>query len=378
MPSVTVPIRVLVVDDSAVVRHIIVRALDEDPAIEVLDTAPNGRIALEKVEKLRPDIITLDIEMPEMDGLTTLEHLQRRWPALPVIMFSSLTEFGAVATLRALSLGAKDYVTKPAGVRGMDEAVRQIQVELAAKIKALMPRASSSVSASRGTGGRGDAATKRRGPAARSTPAVDSPAAMSSAGGAEVLVIGVSTGGPKALSEVLPALPADLPVPVLVVQHMPAVFTRYLAESLDKKCSLAVREGTDGTEVQPGTIWIAPGDFHMRVARGGNAVRIQIARDAPQNYCRPAVDALFRSVADVYGGHVLAAVLTGMGRDGLEGARIIRAAGGTVVAQDEASSVVWGMPRAVAEAGVAHEVLPLSGIAPALTHALMHTGKTVG
>jgi len=347
------PIKVLVVDDSVVVRRLVTRVLEADPAVEVVGAAANGRIALAKIAQLQPDVVTLDIEMPELDGLGTLAELRPRWPRLPVIMFSTLTERGAEATLEALSLGASDYVTKPTGLHNAAEAMEAVRAELVPKIKALhgrrllsrMPHTSAPAAA----------------PAA---PAVKPPLLSRAADARiDVVAIGVSTGGPNALAELLPALPASFPVPIVIVQHMPPVFTRMLANRLDGRSAVKVIEAEGGEVLGPGRVHIAAGGRHLTLARQGTSVVTVANDDPPENSCRPAVDVLFRSVAALYGSGALAVVLTGMGQDGLRGAEVIRAAGGQVVAQDEATSVVWGMPGFVARAGLADAVLPLDAMA---------------
>lgn len=342
-------VRVLVVDDAVVVRKIVTDALAEDPGIEVVGTAPNGRIALAKIPQLNPDLITLDVEMPEMDGLETLTELRKLYPRLPVIMFSTLTERGASTTMDALLRGANDYVTKPANVGSVAEAQSRIRAALIPRVHALAGRTP---------------APARRPPTSSARPAGRSGAAgRRPAGRIDAVVIGVSTGGPNALAEVVPALPADLAVPVHIVQHMPPMFTRLLAERLDASGPLQVREAIDGEAVGAGQVRIAPGDRHLEVRRVGTQVRTVLHNGPPENSCRPSADVLFRSAATTYGDHVLAVVLTGMGSDGKRGTELVRDAGGRILAQDEASSVVWGMPGAVVEAGLVDEVLPLSVIA---------------
>ena len=342
-------VSVLVVDDSVVVRRLIVDALSGHPDIEVVGTAANGRIALTKIESLRPDVVTLDIEMPELDGLGTLRELRRtlrRTP--PVIMFSTLSVAGATATLEALAAGATDFVTKPANVGSVAESQRMIREQLIPKILSL--------------GGRpGVAAPVSAVPARR--PA--HPPART--GRISAIAIAASTGGPDALAKVLGSLPANLPVPVVVVQHMPPVFTKMFAERLDRSCAVRVVEATDGMPVTAGTVYIAPGDRHLTVTGRVPAVTTRLTQGPPENSCRPAADALFRSVADVYGGNTLAVVLTGMGQDGKRGCEALRAAGAEVLAQDQASSVVWGMPGALVGAGLADAVLPLTEIGGYLT-----------
>jgi two-component system chemotaxis response regulator CheB len=344
-------VRVLVVDDSMVIRRLVTEALASDPQIEVVGIAQNGRIALEKIASLKPDAVTMDIEMPEMNGIETVRALRRTHPRLPVVMFSTLTERGASATLDALAAGASDYVTKPSNVGSFAESQHNIREQLIPKLKAL-------------TGTRRVAV-----PATPPAPKVPS-ARRPRTGPFGVLAIGCSTGGPDALAHVLPTLPADLPVPVVIVQHMPPVFTRLLAARLDGQSKVSVAEAEHGEPLVPGRVLIAPGGRHLVVRRSGTAVVAELTDDPPENFCRPAVDVLFRSVANVYGDRVLAAVLTGMGRDGEKGAHVIRDGGGEVVAQDDATSVVWGMPGAVAMAGQADQILPLQQIGPHLAAAL--------
>ena len=350
-------IRVLVVDDSVVIRRLVTDVLSSDPNIEVIGSAANGRIAMAKIPQVNPDLVTLDIEMPEMDGLETLAAIRKIYPFLPVIMFSTLTERGASATLDALSLGANDYVTKPANVGGVAAAMENIREGLIPKIKAFC---------SKPAGIKLEAAqapvVKGPKPAKRIT--LPRPDAAKGRAQVDVLAIGTSTGGPNALGEVIPMLPADLGVPVVIVQHMPPLFTKLLADRLEMKSPLKVREGTEGGTLQPGEAWLAPGDFHMVVANKGTSVEIQLNQAPPENSCRPAVDVLFRSVVEVYGSRTLAVVMTGMGQDGLRGCEYVREAGGQVLVQDEATSIVWGMPGAVAEAGLHDRVLPLDQIGP--------------
>jgi len=334
------PVRVLIVDDSVVVRKLLGEALASSPEVEVAGIASSGVIALAKIPQLNPDVLTLDIEMPGLNGIQTLVEIRKLYPKLPVIMCSTLTERGAAITLEALSLGASDYMTKPSNSESLAGAMEQVRKELVAKIVSLTGRS------------RGTAAALR----SQTLPPVRRTSGNQRI---DILAIGTSTGGPNALAEVIPHLPGDFPVPVVVVQHMPPLFTRLLAERLNSQSALAVQEAEAGQTIRPGQVWIAPGNYHMTVARKGAGVALNLNQDPPENSCRPAVDVLFRSVAQTYGRNVLAVVMTGMGSDGARGAAHIRDAGGEILVQDEASSVVWGMPGAVVEAGAADNICPL-------------------
>ncbi len=336
------PIRVLVVDDSVVVRKLLSEALSSTPEIQIAGTAPSGSIALAKIPQLNPDIVTLDIEMPGLDGIETLKQIRKTYPTLPVIMCSTLTDRGAAVTLEALSLGASDYITKPSNSESLAEAMEDVRRELVPKILSLVRRERPSV------------------------PRAPAPAPTSRRPGAQridILAIGSSTGGPNALMEVVPHLPQDFPVPVVVVQHMPPVFTGLLAERLKAQSRLPVREAEPVKKIEPGQVWIARGNHHLKVVRGLGGTGLVLTQDPPENSCRPAVDVLFRSVAEAYGAATLAVVLTGMGSDGARGAAHIREAGGEVFVQDEATSVVWGMPGAVVNAGMADKICPLADLA---------------
>jgi len=373
--TLVAPIRVLVVDDSVVIRRLITDVLSGDPDIEVVGTASNGQLALGKVEALMPDAITLDIEMPVMDGIETVRALRRAGRRMPVIMFSTLTERSATSTLDALEAGASDYVTKPANVGSVKESLEQVRSSLIPKIKALCgARRPLGIARRPVTPGSGTAPSPS--PTGHAPPASSAPRApvlTARRGGAtpyRVLAVGCSTGGPDALGKLLAALPADLSVPVVVVQHMPPVFTKQFAARLDKAVALTVVEATAGQVLRPGHVYIAPGDFHLRIKPAAAEGRTELDQGAQENFCRPAVDVLFRSVVETYGRDVLAAVLTGMGQDGRLGALDIVAAGGSVIVQDEATSVVWGMPGAVANAGAAEEVLPIGTLGQALARRL--------
>lgn len=346
-------IRVLVVDDSSMIRLILSRSLANDPLIDVAGTADNGVNALKKIAELKPDAVLLDLVMPEMDGLATLAELRKTDSRLPVIVFSRLTKRGVKETIEALLLGADDYVKKP---ENADDVERAIYDELIPKIKTC-------VLGKTATAHPGNEETRneetRNEKLMASTVEADRTARRPSIG---VVAIASSTGGPKALAKVVSSFPTDLSIPVLIVQHMPPVFTRYLAESLSKRTGQAVREATSDAPLARGQIWIAPGDYHLIVELEGRDVWMRLNQQPPENACRPSADRLFRSVAETFGPRALAVVLTGMGKDGLEGCRRIHEQGGTILVQDEATSVVWGMPRHVAEAKLADRVLPIEQI----------------
>ncbi|MBV8882686.1 MAG: chemotaxis response regulator protein-glutamate methylesterase [Chroococcidiopsidaceae cyanobacterium CP_BM_RX_35] len=354
-------IRVLIVDDAVVVRSRVSKLLATDPALEVVGVAAHGRIALAKIPHVNPDVVILDVEMPEMNGLETLAAIRQQYPVLPVIMFSTATRIGATATLDALALGASDYATKPSQMNSIEAANQQICEELIPKIKFFGTQMS--LSSHEDHAG---ARNENRSP---------TPVLMPSHKPIEVLGIGVSTGGPNALAALLPQFPTDFPVPILIVQHMPPVFTKLLAERLTAKCQLPVDEATNGTVLEPGHIWIGPGNFHMVVQPQGKRKQIIIYQAPPENSCRPSVNVLFRSLAQVYGSGVLVLVLTGMGQDGLHGCKCIREANGQILAQDQSSSVVWGMPGFVANAGLADQVLPLDQLADEVIRRVRHNSS---
>lgn len=399
-------LRVLVVDDSALVRRLVRGALDGDPEIEVVAEAANGREALLRLKEHEPDAVVCDVEMPEMSGIETVQAVRRQWPDLPVVMFASPSRESAHVTLEALHAGANDFVIKPSAAAGtaMAAVIEGLRIELGGKLKALVrgPGDLSAVARAavrHGPVPRGEtplpAPPAPRPPTPVPLPAqpvpptaspprpsppprppvrlpVREPAALRPArtGRYEAVLIAVSTGGPNALAEVIPRLPRDLPVPVLVVQHMPPVFTRLLAERLASKSALAVVEAAQGDEVRVGTVLLAPGDQHLAVRRDGAVVRCALNRDPAENSVRPAADVLLRSAAEVWGGNVLVVVMTGMGQDGLLGAMLLHDLGAPVLVQDETSSVVWGMPGAVAKAGIAERQVPLSQLAEAIVSKL--------
>lgn len=339
------PIRVALCDDSAVARAALRRILAQDPAIRVVAEYGDGRQALAALGAgARPDVLLLDLEMPVMDGLTALPLLLRAAPGLQVIVASALSQKGAAATMAALRAGAVDYIPKPAASAG-GIADPRFGEELRAKVAGW--------------------ARMRARPAPRPAIAAPRPAA-GRALRPRILAIGSSTGGPQALAALVGAIPRPPPVPMVVVQHMPAGFTALLADHLNRLGRLPCAEARDGEALQPGRLYLAPGDRHLLVKEAQGALLAQLSDGPPENFCRPAVDPLLRSLVACCGGRVAAAILTGMGQDGLEGGRALVAAGGVLLAQDEASSVVWGMPGAVAKAGLAAALAPPEEIAARL------------
>jgi two-component system chemotaxis response regulator CheB len=361
-------IRVMVVDDSAVIRGLFARALEQDPEIKVVASVGDGRMAVDSVKRHDIDVVVLDIEMPVMDGLTAVPLLIEAKPGLPIIMASTLTRKNAEISMRALALGAKDYVTKPSTTSQLTSAA-SFQQELIAKIKALV-RGRREPRPARPATGAAPAVQPLRPPARGTTVTLRSAGTEKP----EVLAIGSSTGGPQALFKVVAELSKDVRQPILITQHMPATFTTILAEHLARVSNRACAEAKDGEPLEPGRIYVAPGDFHMIVEGHGPAKRtLRLLKTPPENFCRPAVDPMLRSLADSFGRRVLVAILTGMGYDGQRGAERIVEAGGTVIAQDETSSVVWGMPGAVALAGLCSAVLPIGEIGPYLQRAAMRS-----
>ncbi len=372
-------LRVLIVDDSVVFRKILKDALSKQRGISVVGSAVNGKDALQKIRSHKPDLVVMDVEMPELDGIQTLEQIQKQRLKVGVIMFSTLTSKGAKTTLDALSKGAFDFVPKPTGTGAFGESVKRIKSELIPKIEAFAqskkpaPRRKPMVRKPAGA-----MASVARLPHRRVPPAstVKKPcaakktvhnAAVRPGGFAPLAVaIGVSTGGPNALQEVVPRFPAGFNLPILIVQHMPPLFTSQLAKRLNDKAKLKVVEAEDRQPVKAGTVYLAPGDYHMTVVKDGKEVFIKLNQDPPENSCRPAVDVLFRSVADVYGGRVVGVIMTGMGQDGLEGVRVLKSKGAVIIAQDRETSVVWGMPKFVAEEGLADRICALSDIEPTI------------
>lgn len=340
-------VRVLVVDDSVVMRRMLTNMLDAMAQVEVAGSARDGVEGLRKIAQLEPDLVLLDVEMPGPNGIEILKKIRRDHPLVRVIMCSSLTMRGSQTTIDALLAGADDFVTKQNSGHVMSNAQDALRAEIEERIQRIF--------------------RKRLKPAEAKPvvkPVLPRVAVRTQSQAAEIVAIGVSTGGPALLSRLLPLLPADLSVPVVVVQHMPPFFTQLLAERLDKTCTVRVREAVDGMPVEAGTVLLAPGDFHMRLHPSSDGCVVRLDQGEREQSCRPAVDVLFRSVADHYGSRALALVLTGMGEDGLRGARVLRETGADVLAQDEESSVVWGMPGAVVNAGLASAVLAADDVIP--------------
>ncbi|MBN4053207.1 chemotaxis response regulator protein-glutamate methylesterase [bacterium AH-315-L15] len=349
------PIRVLIVDDAIVVRRAVTEILERDLEISVVGTAADGKIALQKIVQLNPDVLVLDIEMPVCDGFEVLRELRRTHSRIWTVMFSTLTQRGAGQTIEALSLGAHDYVSKPtsvSGVNGYRQGLERVAVDLIPKIKQFINRRPGGIQRTKGTAG-------------PSKP-LKSSVVFKPSQVPEVVAIGVSTGGPEALSKLLPGIPKTFPAPILIVQHMPALFTRLLAERLNKDAQIKVIEAVDGMALEPSVAYIAPGGYHLSVQKSGTKACVVLNQDPPENSCRPAADYLFRSVAEIYGNRGLGLIMTGMGNDGLKGLRLMKEKGATVIAQDEASCVVWGMPSAVVKEGLAVSVLPLGELSRAI------------
>lgn len=351
--------KVLVVDDSALARKVVTAGLVASGEIDVIATAANGLAALEQLAFLQPDIVLLDMEMPVMDGFQTLKQIRKRYKTLPVVVFSTLTERGARATMDALAAGANDYMCKPTGVGALQGALEMIRDVLAPKLQSL--------SARRAPAGVPAAAAAQQSASSHGAPAA---LGVEARGAVTAIAIGCSAGGPQALELVIPALPRDLGVPVFVVQHMPAMFVTVLAGRLDAASELRVAVAGQRVVVQPNHVYLAPGDQHLELVKDAGGLRTALNVGPAENGCRPAVDRLFHSAAAAYGKGLLAIVLTGMGQDGTAGSREVRRLGGHVWVQDEASSVVWGMPGSVVKAGFAERICGLRELAPALVRAV--------
>jgi two-component system chemotaxis response regulator CheB len=358
------PFRVMVVDDSAVIRGLLTRFLEADPEISIIASVSNGQIALDRLDRHDIEIIVLDIEMPVMDGMTALPLLLAKKPGVQVVMASTLTHKNADVSLRALSMGAADYVAKPSSTSEI-HSTDHFKRELTEKIKA--------IAAAGRAGAKRAPRPARAGPvslvgsdstASSSTKAAPISLRRATIGRPDLIAIGSSTGGPQALFRLLGDLGGEVSQPILITQHMPATFTSLLAGHISRASSSPCAEAEDDETILPGRIYLAPGDYHLVAESGNGGNVLRLTKSEPENYCRPAVDPMLRSLAALYGSRLLVIILTGMGYDGQKGAEAVVAAGGSVIAQDEDSSVVWGMPGAVATAGLCSAVLPLSDIAP--------------
>ena len=338
--------RLLIVDDSALYRQTISNVLRDAPDVEVVGVAKGGREAIEKITELDPDLLTLDVQMPDMDGITVLREINARGMRPRSIMVSSLTSEGAQVTTDALLEGAFDFILKPTGGDPVAN-LKRLRSELDEKIAAFR------------VGHRWRTSRDRRRPLSRSVVEVEAPLDRADLAECRAVVVGTSTGGPAALRTILAKMPATLPVPIVVVQHMPARYTATLAQRLDEQCPPRISEATDGGLIEPGTVTIAPGGRQMKLVAMNGGVRARVTDDAPENGCRPSVDYLLRSVVDVYDGKVLAVIMTGMGRDGLAGCEALNARGGFIFAQHEDDCTVYGMPKAIVEAGIADRVVRL-------------------
>jgi two-component system chemotaxis response regulator CheB len=360
----------MVVDDSAVVRGLVSRWVDEDPHMETVGRSPNGQHAVDTIAGCAPDVVILDIEMPVMDGMTALPLLLENLPGVKVLISSTLTRKNAEISMRALSLGATDYIPKPETNRGVTTSL-EFRNELLRKVKAFVPAKAAAAAAEPQP-----SADTPRHPQHQPAPARPAPSGEVSLrpftqNKPRILAIGSSTGGPQALAKVIEALaPATADIPIVITQHMPPTFTAILAEHLARSAGRPAKEGEDGEKVLPGNIYVAPGGLHMTVVQSEGQPHLHVYDAEMVNFCKPAVDPLFQSLIKVYGSAILALVLTGMGHDGAEGAKQIADAGGNVIAQDEATSVVWGMPGAAAATGACAAIVPLDEIGPKATSVL--------
>lgn len=355
-----VPLRIMIVDDDVISRKLLRTVLEREEDFEVVGVAASPNSAVDKIARLAPDLVTLDLEMARKDGMNALTRMRARWPELPVIVFNSPSEEGAEATLEALAAGASDFVTKPCECADGGLPLEPLQDSFLPRIRALCGRDSSL----------GVTTFRERPVLERSRDS--SPTPVTERERRDVLAIGVSTGGPAVLRELLPRLDPRTPVPVVLVQHMSSMFIERLVERLARVSALPVKVAEAGEALEPGHVYVAPGGHHMTLERNGASVEIRLDQEPPENSCRPAADPLFRSVATVYESRALGLVLTGMGRDGLEGAKCIKEGGGEVIVQDQATSVVWGMPGAIARRGLADAVLPVEEIASEINARLRH------
>ncbi len=364
-------LKVLVVDDTVVYRKIVSDVLQELPDVEVVGTAHNGKSAMLKIKTLKPDLLTLDIEMPEMNGLQVLEQLRTEAPHVGAIMLSTLTQQGGAMTMQALELGAFDFIPKPQSGTMAENRVL-VKDAIAPMLKAF--RRSQEIKSKLSAFSKGTPVVR---PLRRPPPRSGVSRSLSQPGKASIIAIGISTGGPNALSQMLPKIPGDIGVPIVIVQHMPPLFTQSLAKSLDSKCKLEVREAQNGEPLLPNVVYIAPGGKQMKIIAGGDGKQrvIKITDDPPENNCKPSVDYLFRSVADHYVGRATGVIMTGMGSDGTAGLKLMKNNGATVIAQDESSCVVFGMPKEPIESGLADIIAPLDIIAAEITKTVSFSAR---
>lgn len=363
----TGPYRVMIVDDSAVIRGLLTRALESDPHITIVASVQNGKIAVSTVERQKVDVVVLDIEMPVMDGMTALPLIIKAQPGIKVIMASTLTLKNAEISLQALQAGASEYIPKPTSTGAISSA-GDFRRELTEKVKALGMAARGGMAAVAAGAKPAGTAVAGRGLPRKPIVLRAMPRAAP-----EVIAIGSSTGGPQALFEVMKSLAGNVSQPILITQHMPATFTRLLAEHISRVSGIQCSEAVEGEAIIGGRAYVAPGDYHMTIEAEGQNKVIRLNQNPPENFCRPSVDPMLRSLSKIYGSRLLVLILTGMGHDGQRGSEVVTASGGAVIAQDEATSVVWGMPGAVAGGGLCSAVLPLKEIGPQVLKLVMRS-----
>ncbi len=352
-------LRVLVVDDTVLYRKALTDVLALIPNVEVVGSAGNGKIGLNKIEQLRPDLMTLDFEMPVMNGLQTLRELKKKNSDVAVIMVSAHTSAGAAVTMEALELGAYDFIAKPSG-----GSLEQNREALLKQLKPVIQSVTTRRILSRTLRKKPTTPLPKKQSVAIPSPAPSPAVPLKSAGRIDIVAVGISTGGPNALAVLIPLLPKNLRVPVVIVQHMPPVFTKAMADSLDKKSAVHVKEAEQDELIQAGRVYIAPGGRQMRLTRRAGGIAVELTDDPPENHCRPAADYLFRSVSKLYDNRAMGVIMTGMGSDGVLGLRLMKRRGARVIGQDKTTCVVYGMPMEAAKAGVIDLVLPLKRIAP--------------
>lgn len=362
--------RILVVDDSCLYQRLLSDVINAREEMEVVGVASNGNVALSLVDKLKPDLVTLDILMPEMDGIQTLIALRKQWPTVRTVMVSSLTSEGSDAALDALALGASEYAAKPVSSGGVVNIRADLANDLLPKVEALLGLDSKKLDTKVAQTRTGSASPVQLRPEHSSERRARAPMLH----GIRLIAIGVSTGGPDALAKVLSQLPADIGVPIVIVQHMPAQFTAKLAQRLDAASALKVVEAQLGDKIRAGTVYIAPGNYHMVLDRIGTDVIVNLNSDEQENSCRPSVDPLFRSIPAIYGSQCLGVIMTGMGADGLNGCEVLSAAGCPIIVQDKSTSIVWGMPKLVAVAGLAQQEVPIDEMADVMNRIVKCNG----